>query len=136
MGNLYCHFRGKAYYPKLEKRCPVQKTNIKKYLKQDTQGLIAAILEEPFWIHSLETHTPYTRFEDDSVEGNLTVSFSPDGDGWIQVHSRPDSKELRTVFRFRTPFQGGGKSPRVRNALLILAEAIRLDNKECPQKQG
>jgi hypothetical protein len=31
------------------------------------------------------------------------------------------------------PLIGGGQSPRVRNALLILAEAIRLDNIDAPQ---
>lgn len=37
------------------------------------------------------------------------------------------------TLRFRT-FGGGGLSPRTRNALMILAEAIRRDKEERPQE--
>lgn len=76
------------------------------------------------------------RFEDDSPEGALWVGFSMDGDGWVQVIAKPDPNEFSTSLRFRMPLIGGGQSPRVRVALLILAEAIRLDNEEHPQHRG
>ena len=38
------------------------------------------------------------------------------------------------AMRFRMPIVGGGQSPRVRNALMILALAIKLDNEEHPQE--
>ena len=49
--------------------------------------------------------------------------FTKDGDAWIGI-------DVRNFLRFRMPLCGGGQSPRTRNALLILAEAIRLDNEE------
>ena len=64
------------------------------------------------------------------------VASSKDGDGWIEVVSKPDPNELYSLFRFRVPVTGGGQSPRTRTALLILAEAIRLDNEEKPQHRG
>lgn len=92
---------------------------------------IKKILEASFWLQSLETNSSYSRLHDDhdgTYEGVVTVGFSCDGDAWISIdNSRP--------IRFRTAF-GGGMSLRTRNALLILAEAIRLDNEELPLEQN
>ena len=94
-------------------------------LAEDTRR----VLENPFWLSSLTTTEIYQRVEDDddgTGKGILAVQFTPDGDAIIGVG-------YNKTARFRT-FAGGGKSLRVRNALMILAEAIRLDNEERPQQ--
>ena len=45
-------------------------------------------------------------------------------DAWYEPPNQPP-------LRFRTGF--GGMSPRARNALILVAEAIRLDNEQSPQ---
>ncbi len=99
--------------------------------------VITALLERSWWPKHLETLTTYatSRYEDDSHTGMLCVTMSPDSDAWIEVVSVPDRDELKLSMRFRTYF-GGGQSHRVRNALLILAEAMRRDNEERPQHRG
>lgn len=90
---------------------------------------IHKILTSYFWPPSLHTTEIYERQHDDTDgeigEGYLTVEFNSVGDAFVGV----DGKTLR--FRMNN---GGGKSPCVRNALLVLAEAIRLDNEERPQQ--
>jgi hypothetical protein len=90
---------------------------------------IRKFLEEPFWPPSLQAMVNYQRLHDDhdgTYEGHLWVMFDQMGDGYLMVDQACKS------LRFRT-FCGGGQSLRVRNALLMLAEAIRLDNEERPQ---
>lgn len=94
---------------------------------------VREILDDTFFLPSIETSVAYVRYEDDSKEGSLSVFFTSDSDGWIDVIQRFDPDEIGKPLRFRIPFIGGGKSHRVRNALLILAEAIRLDNEDTPQ---
>lgn len=96
---------------------------------------VRALLNDEFWLPSLNTRAAYVRFEDDSPDGTISVAFSDDGDGHITVLSTPSESGGSLSMRFRTsgPFGGGGQSHRVRNALLILAEAIRLDNEDHPQ---
>jgi hypothetical protein len=85
------------------------------------------LLSKPEWIDGLETMKVYRRKEDDSPDGFLSVTIGNDGDAWISVH--PDERDgISTSLRFRVPFIGGGASPRVRKALLLLAAAIKLDN--------
>lgn len=91
------------------------------------------LLETPFWPENIQAGESYQRFEDDSPLGNISVMFGGDGDGYIAVMQERDSDDFKFSMRFRMPMFGGGQSPRVRNALLILAEAIRLDNLEHPQ---
>ena len=72
----------------------------------------------------------YTRRHDDTdgergAEQNLAVGFTRDGDTWLILGNF-------TSLRFRTS-AGGGASPRVHRALVLLAEAIRRDNQEHPQ---
>jgi len=108
---------------------------IRELLKTSPQEVTRVLLEESFWLSTVKTNVLYQRFEDDSRLGHIGVAFSPDSDGWIEIFSQPDPDEGTSVFRFRTYF-GGGQSLRVRNALMILAEAIRLDNAEKPQHRG
>ncbi|MDP2934348.1 MAG: hypothetical protein Q8N59_01070 [bacterium] len=90
---------------------------------------VRRVLENPFWISGLETDKYYERLHDDhdgTYQGNIRVAIAQDGDIYVET----DGKSL---LRFRMPFSGGGMSPRVRNALLILAYAIKLDNEKKPQ---
>lgn len=90
---------------------------------------VKKMLETPFWIANLDTHTAYRRQHDDTdgePKGGLMVMFDMMGDAYISTDNHP-------WLRFRT-FGGGGRSERTRTALMILAEAIRLDNAERPQE--
>lgn len=86
------------------------------------------LLEGAYWPRSLATMATYTRTQDDT-DGETTpvhdldVTIGVDGDVWVQAPK---------LLRFRLG-SGGGHSLRVRNALLVLAEAIRRDNEEHPQ---
>jgi hypothetical protein len=94
----------------------------------DISKTIHKILEEPFWPEEIDSNEPYTRVHDDcdgDMSQTLSVTFSIDGDAWVTT-------EFSASRRFRT-YQGGGMSLRVRNALLILAMAIKKDNEEKPQ---
>lgn len=91
------------------------------------------LIEGAYWPTSLETKTRYARRQDDtdgktSADQYLAVAFSPDGDAWVDLPGTAGS------LRFRT-WAGGGQSSRVRNALLVLAEAIKRDNAEQRQCQ-
>lgn len=99
-------------------------------MKEVTPKLIKSILESYFWPSTLEPMISYTRQHDDTDgedNGRISVIISKDGDAWVDI-------DMQKTLRFRMPFSGGGISPRTRNALLILAEAIRLDNEERKQK--
>jgi hypothetical protein len=90
------------------------------------------VLENPFWIPDLTTQECYSRLHDDhdgTCTGTINVKFSEDGDAWLSVIAEHNGQSLR----FRSLF-GGGMSQRVRNALMILALAIKLDNEEKPQQ--
>lgn len=85
---------------------------------------IRQLLEAYFWPANLQPNTRYVRLHDDhdgKFEGHLSVVIGEDGDAWVAADG-PDP------LRFRMPSTGGGRSPHTRTALLILAEAIRLDN--------
>jgi hypothetical protein len=94
-------------------------------MDKSKEQIIREILEDNFWPDSVESDVAYKIQADDhqrdSGFGYLTVAFSKDGDAWIDTFT-----ESRESCRFRT-FVGGGRNHRVRNALIILAEAIRLD---------
>lgn len=88
------------------------------------------VLEGAYWPASLSTQMVYRRRQDDTdgqlgPDQSLSLVIGPDGDVWVLL---PGFKSLR----FRT-FFGGGSSLRTRNALLVLAEAIRRDNAKHPQ---
>lgn len=76
----------------------------------------------------LDPQKCYGRVHDDHdgmYKGELQITVGPDGDMWI-------STDPPSTLRFRMPFIGGGMSPRVWNALRVLAFAIELDNRERP----
>jgi len=92
------------------------------------------VLENPFWIQTLHPNTNYSRLHDDhdgTCEGTLNVFFDPMGDAFVSIEGPRDRPQALCYLRFRT-FGGGGMSQRTRNALMILAEAMRLDNVDCP----
>lgn len=95
-----------------------------------TSKQIKKILDDSFWPETLQTEINYQRVHDDCDgvrKGSLNVYVDTMGDVWFTCDVAHQS------LRFRT-WGGGGMSLRVRNALLILAEAIRLDNEGRPQK--
>lgn len=113
----------------------VPSEEISKMCREYPNEVLEVLLETPFWPRGLETSLAYQRYEDDARKGNITVAFSNDGDGWIQIDSELDPDEkLHRSHRFRN-YPGGGKSLRVHAALQILAIAIKLDNEETPQDQ-
>lgn len=106
--------------PVERKKMPLTKEEIK----------LERFLETLPWPSILRSNTLYSRVHDDhdgDYQGEVHISFSPDGDAWIET----TRTHLGTPLRFRTPF-GGTMSQRVRNALVILAFAIKMDNEERP----
>jgi hypothetical protein len=89
------------------------------------------ILSKPEWIEGLELMSQYRRYEDDSPKGTLAVTIGGDGDTHICITPDRDGGGYDSL-RFRM-FGGGGRSQRVRKALLLLAAAIKLDNDDSPQ---
>lgn len=95
-----------------------------------TSKQIKKILDSTFWLETLSSTTTYRRIHDDHDgyrEGVLSLGIDRQGDVWLTT-----DKHVYPPMRFRT-WAGGGISLRTRNALLILAEAIRLDNEDHPQ---
>lgn len=95
--------------------------------EKSVEARIKDLLEEPFWLHTLKSNTAYFRTHDDcdgDTKKGIQVIFDKLGDAHFSVQN------MKGECRFRT--FGGGQSLRVRNALLILAEAIRLDNDDHP----
>lgn len=87
------------------------------------------LLERAYWVPTLKADQHYSRLQDDTdgstaAEHDLTVFIDFQGDVWVNRHGD---------LRFRT-LAGGGSSLRVRNALVVLAEAIRRDNEERPHR--
>jgi hypothetical protein len=94
---------------------------------------IGTILDNPFWIPELELERQYSRLQDDhdgTFQGELGVFFLRNADACVSVTGpRPGC-----YLRFRD-FFGGGQSQRVRNALIVLALAIKRDNETRPQEK-
>lgn len=107
---------------------------IAKMCKEHPDEVAQVIVETPFWPKTLEPMERYERFDDDTRLGHLSVIFSRDSDAWIDLQSEKDPDEPNFSHRFRT-FFGGGQSLRVRNTILLLALAIKLDNRERPQNR-
>ncbi len=82
---------------------------------------------------SLKTREFYTRYEDMSPDGRLTLFIEEDGDVIVDVegYDMPGNR-VRVNVQFCT-MGGGGQSPAVRKALLNLALAIIEDNRTKPQ---
>lgn len=93
--------------------------------------IIKQALETPYWLDTVEGETAYRRQHDDTdggTEGVLQVFFDKMGDAHVSI----DNSHW---LRYRT-YGGGGVSLRTRTALMILAEAIRLDNEEHDRSQS
>ena len=87
------------------------------------------VLENLPWPLELDTDVVYERLHDDddgAREGRLLVQFNSVGDAYIST-----DKHRGSPLRFRTEL-GGGNSPRVRNALVLLALAIQMDSRKRP----
>ena len=89
---------------------------------KEMDELIKKILETHFWPTELKVNEVYTCQHDDtdgSHEGCLSVLVDFCGDVRLKLDNHP-------MLRFRI-HGGGGNSLRTRNALLILAIAMKLD---------
>jgi len=84
---------------------------------------IKTVLSMIYWPKELKTNNEYFRTQDDcdgDLSKGISVVIDEMGDVWVQTTG---------VCRFRM-YDGGGMSLSVRNALLVLAQAIEKDNKE------
>ncbi len=110
-----------------------------------TSKTVKALVETPAWIEGLSPMEHYQRKSDDGDGAFLRVLIDEQGDCWLYVQSEEtwniqingSTKERKKIHkaagvRFCMPYGGGGRSSRTRMALMVLAEAIRLDNKEDP----
>lgn len=86
----------------------------------------------------IQPNTFYDRREDMSPDGTLRLLMETDGDMILTVvQTQSEMTGLRHEFpvfasvQFCT-YSGGGKSPRVREALIALADAIREENETNP----
>lgn len=85
------------------------------------------LLEASWWPESLKPHENYFRTQDDcdgDRSSGISVHITDDGDVSVMTFRGP--------CRYRMPMIGGGLSHRTRNALLVLALAIKWDNEETP----
>jgi hypothetical protein len=91
---------------------------------------------KPYWPPNLKTHEFYEVACDDKGRNEMSwlrVLIAPDGDVHVSMQEWEDFPQGQPdpfpSVRIRT-FGGGGRNQRTRQALLWLAEAIRLDNLE------
>lgn len=94
--------------------------------------LTQRLLHAHFWLPTLQSMVPYSVVHDDhdgTYEPELSVVFTPDGDAHLSLKGSKAS--AMPSVRFRTGI-GGGHALRVRTALVVLAEAIRLDSAGTP----
>lgn len=96
---------------------------------------LSILLESEYVIDSLETNLFYMRLHD-GIDGESDDTYSPEqflsvfcveyGDACIIF---PPKNKL-SFWRFRNCSGGGGQSPRLFKALIVLMEAIRRDNEK------
>ena len=103
-------------------------TKRKKIVTGDNlEQVIEELLDTPFWPPGIDTNTIYQVQTDDTDGkpdyGILMVQFSVDGDAWV---SQSTQMGLPDNIRFRN-WGGGGHHLRVRNAICVLAMAMKLD---------
>lgn len=106
--------------------------DLQELCEERPREVVAALLDSEFFPDWIENGVGYQRYGDDVNLGSIIVGCGPDGDGRVEVTSVIDPNDVNFIHRFRTEF-GGGRSMRVRKALLILALAIQMDNEELPQ---
>lgn len=86
----------------------------------------------PSWPSGLKCLTQYRRRHDMGRGGGLGVYIQEDGDVVLTVQEVRYGDYSLAACEFCTGTGGGGKSSRVRQALLNLADAIRQENEETP----
>lgn len=104
------------------------KTQTPKQGATEKEAALDLLLGNTLFLDSLSRGRGYSRRHDDAGgefgdEHDLEVSLEPGDGAWVTVGAG-----------YSLHFGGEG-SPRVHNALVVLAEAIRRDNKELPQHQ-
>lgn len=95
---------------------------------------VAALLDSEFGLPGLTPGNTYGRIHPLEGDGGLTelcVIILENRD--VCVYIAGSDGESSLVLRFCS-YEGGGTALRTRNALLLLAEAIRLDNLEHPYR--
>jgi hypothetical protein len=112
--------------PRNKISCPAAVT-----VERALNTLLEGVYPHPEGLAQIGPGVAHTRRQDDcdgesGMEHDLSVGFSRDGDAWVIVAGM-------SMLRFRTD-AGGGMSLRVHNALIVLAEAIRRDNEQRPQR--
>lgn len=96
---------------------------------------IDQILETDFWPDTIPAGFDISRIDDDNDgDPRHRLELSVGGHGIDHGDVYLGFPGATSALRFRTQL-GGGVSPRVRNALLVLAEAMRRDNEDRPQNQ-
>lgn len=108
-----------------------EKVNEKKHIDKLLDSIDWEIAWKEIAWKEIPGNESQCRIEDDSRFGSVSVAFTCDGDGWIGFCPDP-SESFNRSFRYRVPDSGGGRSPRVRKALMILAMAIKADNEDDP----
>lgn len=93
--------------------------------------IVGALLSAQIRQHNLQVNTPYTRKEDMSPTGTLSLLMERDGDIIVEVHGEDclERKMKRAQIQFCT---SGGRSPRVLRSLIGVMEAIEAENRERP----
>lgn len=93
-------------------------------MSETRQQQIKDILESSFWLDEIESTVVYQTEDDDSPpnEAWLQVVFSNDGDAWVAKITDSPIKSIR-----KRTHAGGGRDLRTRQALMILAYAMKLD---------
>lgn len=108
-------------------------------IKQDPSKVVDILLDSSFWIRDLEAGKIYRRTSDDNDgdDKGIKVIIDEQGDVWIDLYSYCYDRKTGDILpddgshRFRTHL-GGGRSYRTSIALMILARAIELDNRDYP----
>jgi len=87
---------------------------------------IQKFLDKIKWPDELDnSHGKFYKVKcDDDHEKEITVSFSCDGDAWVGTDA---PKRMATLCRARTK-GGGGNNFYTRQALMVLALAMEIDN--------
>lgn len=93
---------------------------------------------EPIIGIDVKPRETYERFEDMSPDGRLQVFIEDDGDVIVTAVPPPSNSAnpmnwLKPVSVQFCAGSGGGQSPRVRLAILELARAIEIENRERQQ---
>jgi len=113
---------------------PDKKIIPEKLSDEELYQQVINLLEGAYWLKDLDTMYRYTRNHDDddgTRTGKINVIISGDGDSHIWIDAPSEGGSLR----FRT-YGGGGLSLRVRNAIVLLALAIKMDNEERPIRKN